>query len=180
MKKIFIVSSFVLLFAAGIFMYYLKNYDNKLVDANVVTTDSNYENITYEKEEKLENDLIGILKIEKIGLKATVKEVSNSKILKDYIGHIEGTSLYDGNICLAAHNRGNKYSYFARLNELKNGDIVKYTTNFYTREYKINSIKTIFETDLTILENTNENKITMITCIKNKRNQRLCVQAVQI
>ena len=41
MKKIFIVSSFVLLFAAGIFMYYLKNYDNKLVDANVVTTDSN-------------------------------------------------------------------------------------------------------------------------------------------
>lgn len=161
-------------------MYYLKNYDNKLVDANVVTTDSNYENITYEKEEKLENDLIGILKIEKIGLKATVKEGSNSKILKDYIGHIEGTSLYDGNICLAAHNRGNKYSYFARLNELKNGDIVKYTTNFYTREYKINSIKTIFETDLTILENTNENKITMITCIKNKRNQRLCVQAVQI
>lgn len=180
MKKIFIVSSFVLLFAAGIFMYYLKNYDNKLIDANVVTTDSNYENITYEKEEKLENDLIGILKIEKIGLKATVKEGSNSKILKDYIGHIEGTSLYDGNICLAAHNRGNKYSYFARLNELKNGDIVKYTTNFYTREYKINSIKTIFETDLTILENTNENKITMITCIKNKRNQRLCVQAVQI
>lgn len=180
MKKIFIVSSFVLLFAAGIFMYYLKNYDNKLVDANVITTDSNYENITYEKEEKLENDLIGILKIEKIGLKATVKEGSNSKILKDYIGHIEGTSLYDGNICLAAHNRGNKYSYFARLNELKNGDIVKYTTNFYTREYKINSIKTIFETDLTILENTNENKITMITCIKNKRNQRLCVQAVQI
>jgi len=180
MKKIFIVSSFVLLFAAGIFMYYLKNYDNKLVDANVVTTDSNYENITYEKEEKLENDLIEILKIEKIGLKATVKEGSNSKILKDYIGHIEGTSLYDGNICLAAHNRGNKYSYFARLNELKNGDIVKYTTNFYTREYKINSIKTIFETDLTILENTNENKITMITCIKNKRNQRLCVQAVQI
>ena len=180
MKKIFIVSSFVLLFAAGIFMYYLKNYDNKLVDANVVTTDSNYENITYEKEEKLENDLIGILKIEKIGLKATVKEGSNSKILKDYIGHIEGTSLYDGYICLAAHNRGNKYSYFARLNELKNGDIVKYTTNFYTREYKINSIKTIFETDLTILENTNENKITMITCIKNKRNQRLCVQAVQI
>lgn len=180
MKKIFIVSSFVLLFAAGIFMYYLKNYDNKLVDANVVTTDSNYENITYEKEEKLENDLIGILKIEKIGLKATVKEGSNSKILKDYIGHIEGTSLYDGNICLAAHNRGNKYSYFARLNELKNGDIVKYTTNFYTREYKINSIKTIFETDLTILENTNENKITVITCIKNKRNQRLCVQAVQI
>ena len=180
MKKIFIVSSFVLLFAAGIFMYYLKNYDNKLVDANVVITDSNYENITYEKEEKLENDLIGILKIEKIGLKATVKEGSNSKILKDYIGHIEGTSLYDGNICLAAHNRGNKYSYFARLNELKNGDIVKYTTNFYTREYKINSIKTIFETDLTILENTNENKITMITCIKNKRNERLCVKAEQI
>ena len=162
-------------------MYYIVDYKN-----NDIITTKGYTAIdgqTYYKLtdiEKLENDLIGILKIEKIGLKATVKEGSNSKILKDYIGHIEGTSLYDGNICLAAHNRGNKYSYFARLNELKNGDIVKYTTNFYTREYKINSIKTIFETDLTILENTNENKITMITCIKNKRNQRLCVQAVQI
>ena len=71
------------------------------------------------------------------GLKANVKEGSDNKTLKNYIGHIEETSLYDGNIGLAAHNRGNQYSYFARINELEKGDIITYQTKFYTRNYKV-------------------------------------------
>ena len=31
-----------------------------------------------------------------------------------------------------------------------------------------------------LLENSSENKITLITCIANRPNQRLCVQAVEI
>ena len=92
----------------------------------------------------------------------------------------EETSTYDGNIGLAAHNRGNKYSYFARINELEKGDILTYETKFYKRQYKVDNIQVIFETDWSLLQNTEENKITMITCIKNKRNQRLCVQASEI
>ena len=44
----------------------------------------------------------------------------------------------------------------------------------------LDNIQVIFETDWSLLQNTEENKITMITCIKNKRNQRLCVQASEI
>lgn len=80
---------------------------------------------------------------------------------------------------LAAHNRGNKYSYFARLNELQEGDLITYKTKFYTRNYKVNNIKVIFETDWSLLEDTKDNRITMVTCIANKKNQRLCVQATQ-
>lgn len=179
MKKICIIVILIIL-SMVVATYYFGNYDKKLIDISEIKTDSNYENVTYDKEESLENGILGILEIQKIGVKASVKEGSSSKILKEYIGHIEETSIYDGNIGLAAHNRGNKFSYFARLNELEIGDIVKYKTKFYEREYKVDNIKAIFETDLSVLENTNENKLTMITCIANKRNQRLCVQAVQI
>lgn len=78
------------------------------------------------------------------------------------------------------HNRGNEYSYFARLNELDKGDIITYKTKFYTRQYKVDNIQVIYETDWSLLESTEENKLTMITCISNKRNQRLCVQATEI
>ena len=104
--------------------------------------------------------------MKKYGLKAEVKEGSSNEILNEYIGHIENTSTYDGNVGLAGHNRGNKNSYFARLNELENGDIITY--------------KTILETDWNLLKETDQNKLTLITCIANKKLQRLCVQATEI
>ncbi len=185
MKKVFIVFFVFMLVISMILVYYFYNYSNKLIDISKIKTDSNYENIVYEnvisdEEYNLTDDFLGILEIQKIGLKATIKEGSNSDVLKRYIGHIEETSKYDGNVGLAAHNRGNEYSYFARLNELKKGDIVTYKTKFYKRQYKVDNMQAIFETDWSKLENTEENKLTMITCISNKRNQRLCVQAVEI
>ena len=75
--------------------------------------------------------------MKKYGLKAEVKEGSSNEILNEYIGHIENTSIYDGNVGLAGHNRGNKNSYFARLNELKKGDIITYKTNFLQESIKL-------------------------------------------
>lgn len=181
MKRIVTVCICISLIIIGYMLYIFNNNSNKLVNINEIETDSDYVDVTYEVEEDiLDEDVLGILTIDKIGLKAVVKEGSDNITLKNYIGHIENTAIYDGNIALAGHNRGNKYSYFARLNELEEGDIVIYKTKFYTRQYKVNSIKAIFETDLSVLENTEENKITMITCIANKKNQRLCVQATEI
>ena len=185
MKKIFIVFFIFMLVVSIILVYYFYNYSNTLADINKIKTDDDYENVIYEnivsdEEYSLKDDFLGILEIQKIGLKAIIKEGSSSEVLKKYIGHIEETSKYDGNIGLAAHNRGNEYSYFARLNELEKGDIVTYKTKFYERQYKVDNIQAIFETDWSKLEDTEENKLTMITCISNKRNQRLCVQAVEI
>lgn len=181
MKKIVTICICISLIIVGYLLYVFYNNSSKLVNINEIETDSDYVDVTYEVEEDiLEEDVLGILTIDKIGLKATVKEGSDNATLKNHIGHIENTAIYDGNIALAGHNRGNKYSYFARLNELEEGDIVIYKTKFYTRQYKVNSIKAIFETDLSVLENTEANKITMITCIANKKNQRLCVQATEI
>ena len=180
MKKVLvivlvIVAILLLLFSCS---YLWKEHDYDLADVQDVKTDENYIGVTYNKEEDvLKDDVLGILTIEKIGLNATVKEGSTSDVLAEYVGHISETPKYDGNIGLAAHNRFNKYSYFARINELKNGDIITYKTKYGTKDYVVNKKSVIFETDWSNLEDDGTNKLTLITCIANKRNQRLCVQA---
>lgn len=132
------------------------------------------------QKEEINDDFIGILEIPKINMRGIIKEGSTSNILQDYIGHIENTPKYDGNICLAAHNRGNQYSYFGRINELEKGDELLYSTRFGTELYKVENIREIDEQDWTLLKNTNESKLTLITCIKDKKEKRLCVQGAKI
>ncbi len=176
-KKIIILVAVLFLIIA---MIYFCTYDKNKVGIEAIKTDAEMQDVTFEKEDEvLNDDIIGMLKIDKIGLNACIKEGSNSKILKSYIGHIEDTSLYDGNVGLAAHNRGGDYAFFARLNELEQGDQIIYHTKYGDKQYVVIDKKVIMETDWSMLKDTNDNRITMITCIKNKENQRLCVQAIE-
>lgn len=171
----------VFLLTASIICFWINYSNDKLVDLEDIKTDDKFENIIYNNVEDIWDDsVLGILTIEKIGLSATVKEGTTNEILLNYIGHITQTSTYDGNIGLAGHNRGCKNSYFARINELKYGDIINYKTKFYERNYKVDNIKVIEETDWSLLKNTEENKLTLITCIARKKKQRLCVQATEM
>lgn len=180
-KKIFVLFIVLILIVAIGFLF---SYDKKVIEQEKQNTSEqlgNTEDVEQEvtEDDGFEEDLIGSLKIEKINLNGIVKEGSTNEILRDYIGHIEETAKYDGNVGLAAHNRGNKYSYFARINELEPGDEIVYTTKYGERKYIVDTKKEILETDWSNLEGTSDNRLTLITCIKNKVNQRLCVQAVQ-
>ena len=180
-KKIFVLFIVLILIVAIGFLF---SYDKKVIEQEKQNTSEQLDNTEdVEKEvtedDGFEEDLIGSLKIEKINLNGTVKEGSTNEILRDYRGHIEETAKDDGNVGLAAHNRGNKYSYFARINELEPGDEIVYTTKYGERKYIVDTKKEILETDWSNLEGTSDNRLTLITCIKNKVNQRLCVQAVQ-
>ena len=113
-KKIFVLFIVLILIVAIGFLF---SYDKKVIEQEKQNTSEQLDNTEdVEKEvtedDGFEEDLIGSLKIEKINLNGTVKEGSTNEILRDYIGHIEETAKYDGNVGLAAHNRGNKYSYF--------------------------------------------------------------------
>ena len=177
-KRIIIVIATI---TATVAIVYFCAYNKNIVKTNDISTDKELKNVTFDEEKDiLSNDIIGTLIIKKIGLTASIKEGSTSQTLKEYIGHIEQTPFYNGNIGLAAHNRGNEYSYFARLNELEEGDSVIYKTKYGDKNYSVNKKEVILETDWSMLKDTSENKITMITCIKNKPNQRLCVQAIEI
>jgi len=85
--------------------------------------------------------------------------------------------LLNGNVCLAAHNTNN---FWAKLHTLQTNDIITYKNILGTKNYKVFNSTQIEETDLTYLENTQDNILTLITCVKGIPNKRLCVQAIQI
>ena len=173
-KKLFVLFIVLILLIS---LVGLVAYNQKKL--NKENTNNITEDVKQEKTEEFEEGIMGRLIIKKIDLNGEIKEGSSQEVLKDYIGHIEETAKYDGNVGLAAHNRGNQYSYFARINELEIGDEIIYQNKYGDKKYKVNQKKDILETDWSMLENSSENKITLITCIKNRVNQRLCVQAVE-
>jgi len=80
---------------------------------------------------------------------------------------------------LASHNSDNTGDYFKNLNKIKKGDKIYYKTNYGTKIYTVETIVEIEETDFSYLEETKDNRITLITCVKGKPNLRLCVQGIE-
>ena len=136
--------------------------------------------IKNEKKEPFKNqDVVGMLTIPKINLNQEVKEGIDQKTLLNYIGHFPSTSMQNGNVGLAAHNRGYKNNFFANIYKLKAGDEIIYQSKYGIKNYIVKVSKEISDEDWSYLQKTKDNRITLITCIKNKPNKRLCVQATE-
>lgn len=119
------------------------------------------------------------IKIPKISLEASISEGTGKEVMDKYVGHFEETSKKSGNIGLAAHNRGYAVNYFARIKELKEGDEIIYKYNDFERTYIVVENKIIKDTDWEDLEETEENKITLITCVENEPEYRRCIQGIE-
>lgn len=100
--------------------------------------------------------------------------------MKHGAARYESTSLWEGNIGLCAHNGNASYSYFSRLGELAQGDTITYETEFGLRQYSVVTIAEIADTDWSYLSATQDNRITLTTCVAGKPEMRLCVQAVEV
>ena len=131
---------------------------------------------TKEDNEENAEDIIGYLTIKSIGLeKAPIREGTEDSILEKAIGHFSETSYLEGNVCLAAHNRGYEHNYFENLKNIKEKDLITYTTKNEEKNYEVVEIEKIKEDDVNVLENTKENRITLITCVENEPQFRLCI-----
>lgn len=131
-------------------------------------------------EELLFTNEIWEIEIPKINLKASINYGTNQEVMSKFVGHFDTTKLWNGNIGLAAHNRGYPVNYFGRLKELQIGDEIKYTTIFGTRTYKVEASVIIKDTDWTYLKETKDNRITLITCVEDEPNYRRCIQGIEI
>ncbi len=126
---------------------------------------------------------IGVLTIDKIGVSVHVFDSDEGSTAEDMTrgaAHYRSTSYWDGNIGMAAHIGNASYSYFERLRELAAGDILTYETQLGTRTYTVAEIVTIGDTDWSYLDRTEDNRLTLTTCIEGQETQRLCVQAVEV
>ena len=130
-----------------------------------------------EKEEQQNSNWF--IEIKSISLKAPIEETTEMEILNNYVGHFEDTSLTLGNIGLAGHNMGYDNNYFEDLKDVKKGDEIRYKYNDFEMTYIVDVIEIIKNTDWSYLENTDENKITLITCVEGEPNYRRCVQATE-
>lgn len=120
--------------------------------------------------------VIGVIKIDKIGFLGLVYKGTSLDTLSKGVGHFDSSPYLNGNVCLAAHNTS---KYWAKLHTLKKGDKIIYTSFLGTKEYSVTDMLQISETDWTKLSNTTENMLTLLTCVKGKPTQRLCVQALE-
>ena len=126
------------------------------------------------------DDEIGTLTIPDILLdNAPIRESVELSTLSQTIGHFPSTSIYEGNVGLASHNSGNQGDFFKNLKNIKVGSEIFYQTNYGTKRYVVTVKEIISEEDWSYLKETEDNRITLITCVKGQKDKRLCVQAVE-
>ena len=125
------------------------------------------------------NGSLGTLKIPAIGLSVKIVQGTDSAALKKGAGHFEDTSIWDGNVALAAHNRGVN-NHFGQIHTLELGDTITLTTRLGTRTYEVTSVSKVSETDRSALAASTTNMITLYTCVRDQRDQRWCVQGVEV
>ena len=120
---------------------------------------------------------IGTLKIPDLDLSVKVYEGTDSATLAKGAGHFESTSFFNGNTAIAAHNRG-VANHFGKIHTLDLGDTIKLTTKLGTKTYEVYSVSKISSDDFSVLNDSREDIITLITCVRDQPDYRWCVQAV--
>ena len=99
--------------------------------------------------------------------------------MNKYVGHFDETQLEYGNVGLAAHNRGYPVNYFENLKQLKVGSEIIYIHEDFEMTYVVEKIEVIENTNWEYLQNTEDNRITLITCVENEPKYRRCIQGVE-
>lgn len=126
------------------------------------------------------DDEIGTLTIPDILLEnAPIRESVELSTLAQTIGHFPSTSIYEGNVGLASHNSGSQGDFFKNLKKIKIGSEIFYQTNYGTKRYIVTVKEIIDEEDWSYLQETEDNRITLITCVAGQKDKRLCVQAAE-
>ena len=193
-KYINLLSLFISIMIFSIINFTIFNFNINKADYNVSFSGQNLNEIPNKVENvNLENNIVEkvvsnqvdntnewSLEIPIISLKANISEGTTKEVMDTYIGHFEESPRDSGNICLAAHNRGYENNYFANLKKLKKGDEIIYRYKNVEKRYIVQKHEIIKDTDWTNLENTEENTITLITCVENEPEFRRCIQAEEL
>lgn len=193
-KYINLLSLFISIMIFSIINFTIFNFNINKADYNVSFSGQNLNEIPSKVENvNLENNIVEkvvsnqvdntnewSLEIPIISLKANISEGTTKEVMDTYIGHFEESPRDSGNVCLAAHNRGYENNYFANLKKLKKGDEIIYRYKNVEKRYIVQKHEIIKDTDWTNLENTEENMITLITCVENEPEFRRCIQAEEL
>jgi sortase A len=103
-----------------------------------------------------------MMKIPRLGMESVVVQGDSEKILSVAAGHLPGTALPGqiGNMALAGH----RDTEFRALRKVRKGDRIVVEGPAGTYDYKVESTSVVAPTDLSVLRNSPDGELTLITC----------------
>ncbi|MCR4677268.1 MAG: class D sortase [Lachnospiraceae bacterium] len=114
----------------------------------------------------VEGDILYMLRIPCIDSENPVREGVSAGVLADSLGHEPDTAYIGegGNCVIAGHRNYSFGSFFNRLNEVKEGDMIYVDTATDSYSYTVVEIKVVEPEDLSVLEPTDTETLTLYTC----------------
>jgi sortase A len=125
---------------------------------------------------------IAALSIPRIDLSVIVLHGSDDTTLRRGPGHLEGTPMPGdaGNVVFAGH----RDSFFRPLRRVRTGDDVFVDTPHGRFHYRVSSLRVVHSRDLSVLEPTGDDVLTLITCypfsLLGSAPERFIVRAVRV
>lgn len=109
-----------------------------------------------------EGATIGEIRVDRIGLKTVITQGETDAILDLGAGHLADTPWLGqpGNVVLAGH----RDTVFRPLERIRAGDVIEVTGHSATVRYTVISTKVVEPTDLSVLDASDGNTLTLITC----------------
>ena len=129
-----------------------------------------------------EPSLIGRISIDRLNVRAIVKEGVDSKTLRRAVGHVPGTAMPGdaGNVALAGH----RDTFFRGLKDVRKNDRIQVQTMDHEYEYVVDSTKIVQPSDVHLLKPTKDPVLTLVTCYPfyyvGNAPQRFVVRARQV
>lgn len=106
--------------------------------------------------------LIGRIEIPRLGLSTIVMEGTDRATLRRSVGHIIGMALpgQPGNVGIAGH----RDTFFRPLRNIRENDIITFTTSAGKYHYRVVSTKVVGPYDRGVLVSTPKEVLTLVTC----------------
>ena len=107
-------------------------------------------------------EVIGEIRVPRLGIKAIVLEGDSQKILRRAVGHVPSTALPGeiGNSALAGH----RDALFRSLRNIRLGDLVTFQTSEGEFRYEVNSVQIVSPDEVKVLLPSTAKELTLITC----------------
>ena len=117
--------------------------------------------------------------IPRLNIKVPVLEGTDTKALQVSAGHFEGTGAPGkGNYCIAGHNSTIYAEIFNDLDCIRNGDEMYLVDNDEKRTrflYIVTEYKTVEPNDTSVLNDFEDNRLTVISCTDDGKQRQVVV-----
>ena len=110
----------------------------------------------------ISGDLMGLIRIPRLGMSVVVIEGTSAKVLRRGVGHIPGTALpgHPGNVGISGH----RDTFFLPLEGIRVHDIITLTTLLGEYSYRVMSTSVVTPFDVSVLNQSRSEILTLVTC----------------